>query len=111
MLGTDPTLIADIRAAGGATGDPYWELPLWEPYRRLIDSPFADLRNEEKEDGPGAITAGLYLREFVGDTPWAHLDTGGTAYLDAETDDVAAGATGVGVRSLVRLILDRQHAS
>lgn len=110
VIGNDAGLIADIRLAGDATGDPYWELPLWEPYRRLIASPFADLRNEEFGDGAGAITAALFLREFVGDVPWAHLDTGGTAYLDEETEDLAAGATGTGVRSLVRLVLNRQHA-
>lgn len=109
VIGNDAGLVADIRAAGQATGDPFWELPLWQPYRRLIASPFADLRNEETEDGPGAITAALFLQQFVGSTPWAHLDTGGTAYLDEETDDLGAGATGVGVRSLVRLILDRHH--
>lgn len=110
VIGNDPELVADVRAAGDATGDPYWELPLWEPYRRLIESPFADLRNEESsEDAPGAITAALYLSEFVGRVPWAHLDTGGTAYLDEETDHLAAGATGTGVRSLVRLVLDRQN--
>ncbi|SJN37473.1 Cytosol aminopeptidase PepA [Microbacterium esteraromaticum] len=111
IIGNDATLVADIRAAGDATGDPYWELPLWEPYRRLIDSPFADLRNEEIGDGAGAITAALFLREFVDGVPWAHLDTGGTAYLDEETEDLAAGATGTGVRSLIRFVLDRSHAA
>ncbi|WP_454294832.1 leucyl aminopeptidase family protein [Salana multivorans] len=111
VIGNDPALIADIRSACDAAGDPYWELPLWEPYRRLIDSPFADLRNEEVGDGAGAITAALFLREFVDGVPWAHLDTGGTAYLDEETEDLAAGATGTGVRSLVRFVLDRQHAA
>ncbi len=110
VLGTDPRLVADIRAAGEATGDPYWELPLWAPYRRLIDSSVADIRNEETEDGAGVITAALFLREFVGAVPWAHLDTGGTAFLEKETDDLAAGATGCGVRSLARLVLDRQDA-
>lgn len=108
VLGNDPALIGAIRRAGDLTGDPYWELPLWGPYRRYIDSPFADLRNEETGDGAGAITAALFLREFVGSTPWAHLDTGGTAYLDEETDDLEAGATGTCVRSLIRLVLDQQ---
>ena len=111
VMGNDAELIASIRRAGERTGDPYWELPLWAPYRRYIDSPFADLRNEESEDGAGAITAALFLREFVGSTPWAHLDTGGTAYLDEETDDLEAGATGTGVRSLVRLVLDQQSTT
>lgn len=106
-LGTDRDLIARLCAAGEQTGDPYWELPLWEPYRKHIESPFADLRNEETGDGAGAITAALYLREFVGDSPWAHLDIGGTAYLDEEADRLATGATGWGVRSLYHFITDR----
>ncbi len=107
VIGNDPALIAGIRAAGEATGEPYWELPLWQPYRRLIDSPFADLRNEETGGGAGTITAALYLREFVDSVPWAHLDTGGTAYLDEETEGLGTGATGNGVRSLVQLALAR----
>lgn len=111
VIGNDPALVAAVLAAGEASGEPCWELPLWHPYRRLIDSPFADLRNEEHGDGAGAITAALYLHEFVGDTPWAHLDTGGTAYLDEDDEDLGAGATGTGVRSLVRWVLDRQHST
>lgn len=109
VIGNDPALIERLCSAGRQTGDPFWELPLWEPYRRLIESPFADLRNEELDDAPGAIAAALYLREFVGRTPWAHLDTGGTAYLDRETDHLGAGATGNAVRGLIRFALDRQH--
>lgn len=105
-LGTDRDLIARLATAGVHTGDPYWELPLWEPYRKHIESPFADLRNEETEDSAGAIAAALYLREFVGEIPWVHLDIGGTAYLDEETDHLAAGATGWGVRSLYHFITD-----
>lgn len=110
-LGNDDALIAAIRDAGDLTGDHYWQLPLWEPYRRHIDSPFADLRNEESEGGAGAITAALYLREFVDSTPWAHLDIGGTAYLEEETDDLEAGATGFCVRSLIRFVLDQQRTT
>lgn len=108
VLGNNAALISAIRQAGDLMGDPYWELPLWRPYRRHIDSPFADLRNEETGDGAGAITAALFLSEFIDGIPWAHLDTGGTAYLDEETDDLEAGATGACVRSLIRLVLDQQ---
>lgn len=108
VIGNDDDLVADVRRAGAAVGDPYWQLPLWAPYRELIRSPVADLRNEEIGDGAGVITAALYLREFVGDRPWAHLDTGGTAYLEEKTDGLEPGATGHGVRSLVRFVLDRQ---
>lgn len=106
LLGNNPSLVSAIRESGRQTGDHYWELPLWKPYHRHIESPIADLRNEESEDGAGVITAALYLQEFVGETPWAHLDTGGTAFLDEETDDLEPGATGIGTRSLIRFVLN-----
>ncbi len=110
-MGTDRALIAALQETGELTGDHYWELPLWEPYRRHIDSPFADLRNEDTGDGASAITAALFLREFVGAVPWVHLDTGGTAYLDEETNHLEAGATGSCVRSIVRLLLDQPRTT
>jgi leucyl aminopeptidase len=69
------TLAAELIAAGTAEDDPLWRMPLWRPYRRLLDSKTADLNNVS--DGPhaGAITAALYLQEFVEPSiPWAHLD-------------------------------------
>lgn len=110
-MGTGRALIAALRDAGEITGDHYWELPLWEPYRRHIDSPFADLRNEDNGEGASAITAALFLREFVADIPWVHLDTGGTAYLDEETNHLEAGATGSCVRSIIRLLLDQNRTT
>lgn len=109
ILSNSSPLTASVKVAGDCVGDPYWELPLWSPYRKLIDSPIADLRNESTDQSSaGAITAALYLREFVGETPWAHLDIGGTAFLDEETDDLQSGATGCCVRSLVRTVLEYQ---
>jgi leucyl aminopeptidase len=71
----DDALAADLLASGAAEDDPLWRMPLWRPYRRLLDSKIADLNNVS--DGPhaGAITAALYLQEFVDPgIPWAHLD-------------------------------------
>jgi len=71
----DDGLAASLCAAGAAEDDPLWRMPLWRPYRRLLDSKIADLNNVS--DGPqgGAITAALYLQEFVEPgIPWAHLD-------------------------------------
>ncbi|HEX3863568.1 MAG TPA: leucyl aminopeptidase family protein [Stellaceae bacterium] len=72
----DDALAAHLLAAGTQEDDPLWRMPLWKPYRRLLDSKAADLNNVS--DGPqgGAITAALYLQEFVGaGIPWAHIDT------------------------------------
>jgi leucyl aminopeptidase len=71
----DDRLAAELLASGLAEGDPMWRLPLWKPYRKMLDSRVADMNNVS--DGPfaGAITAALYLQEFVSaKTPWAHLD-------------------------------------
>jgi leucyl aminopeptidase len=105
-MGTDRQLVRDLVAAGERVGEPGWELPLHEPYRKLIDSDIADVKNVGKRYG-GAITAGLFLREFVGDVPWVHLDIAGPAFSDRASDLGPKGATGVPVRTLVRYVLDQ----
>jgi leucyl aminopeptidase len=105
-FGNDDTLIGEIRAAGDAVGEPYWQMPLWKDYKHQIESSVADVKNIGNRYG-GAITAALFLSEFVGDTPWVHLDIAGTAFSDGGTDLGPKGATGVAVRSLVRYVLDR----
>jgi leucyl aminopeptidase len=105
-MGNDRALIRDVIAAGDAVGEPGWELPLYEPYRRLIDSEVADIKNIGKRWG-GAITAALFLREFVGDVPWVHLDIAGPAFADRAGDYWPKGATGVPVRTLVRYVLSQ----
>jgi leucyl aminopeptidase len=72
----DDALAADLLAAGAAERDPMWRLPLWAPYRELLKSPVADINNVSEGGFAGAITAALYLAEFVpADIPWAHIDT------------------------------------
>jgi len=105
-MGNDDGLARDLISAGTAVGEPVWQLPLYPDYRKLIDSNVADVKNIGKRYG-GAITAGWFLAEFVGDTPWVHLDIAGPAFADRGTDLGPKGATGVPVRTLVRFILDR----
>jgi leucyl aminopeptidase len=105
-FGNDDTLAQELVAAGTAVGEPIWQMPLWGDYRQLIDSKVADVKNIGKRYG-GAITAALFLAEFVGDTPWVHLDIAGPAFQDHATDLGPAGATGVPVRALVRFLLHR----
>src|SRR4029079_17357261 len=72
----DETLADDLLAAGTAVSDPMWRMPLWRPYRRMIDSTVADINNVGGGAFGGSITAALYLQEFVpDDVPWAHFDT------------------------------------
>ncbi|MEE2996656.1 MAG: leucyl aminopeptidase family protein [Pseudomonadota bacterium] len=75
MFCNDDALAADLQKASASVEDPLWRLPLWQPYRKLLDSKVADINNVSEGGFGGAITAALYLQEFVSeDTPWAHLD-------------------------------------
>ena len=105
-MGNDAGLIRDVLGAGEAVGEPTWELPLWAGYKRQIESPIADVKNIGDRWG-GAITAALFLAEFVGDIPWVHLDIAGPAFRERAGDLGPRGATGVPVRTLVRYVLDR----
>jgi leucyl aminopeptidase len=106
VMGNDRGLIRDVISAGETSGEQGWELPLWEGYRKLIDSEVADIKNIGKRYG-GAITAALFLAEFVGDTPWAHLDIAGPAFAEKAGDYWPKGATGVPVRTLVQYVLSQ----
>ena len=105
LLSNNDELASRLVAAGRVTGEPVWRLPLGAEYRRQLDSTVADLKNAADRSG-GTITAACYLQEFVGETPWAHLDIAGTAWNFTEKSYVPKGASGVGVRTLLRFLLD-----
>ncbi|HEY8477935.1 MAG TPA: leucyl aminopeptidase [Chloroflexota bacterium] len=108
LMGNDEALIDLVRRAGDLAGERAWPLPLWDVYEHQIESRVADIRNTGAGAArAGAITAARFLRHFVGDTPWVHLDIAGTAYTDDQQKYVppyhpTVGATGVGVRLLMR---------
>jgi leucyl aminopeptidase len=105
LFTTSAGLADALVAAGEVGGDRLWPMPLVDDYRRSLESPIADLRNiadPETRFLGGAIVAALFLREFVGATPWAHLDIAGPARADGDEDEVTKGATGFGVRALLR---------
>src|SRR4029079_928494 len=108
-FGNDDVLAQDLVAAGAAVGEPIWQMPLWSDYKQLIDSKVADVKNIGKRYG-GAITAALFLAEFVDDTPWVHLDLAGPAFHESANDLRPTRETGVPVRALVRFVLDRAGA-
>ena len=91
-----------LLAAAKAEGEKTWQLPMDEEYKELLKSSFADLHNIGGRSG-GSITAAWFIRDFVGETPWIHLDIAGTAWLDDAKPYMAKGATGVGLRTFVRL--------
>ncbi|MDP9406304.1 MAG: leucyl aminopeptidase, partial [Actinomycetota bacterium] len=108
LMGNDEGLVGEIRAAAAAAGEQVWHLPLPEEYADHLKSEVADLRNIGRPMQAGTLVAGLYLQHFVGDVPWAHLDIAGPAFSE-EGDGWYSpkGATGMGVRTLVRLLQSR----
>jgi leucyl aminopeptidase len=101
VMGTDDELLSRLEAAAERTGEPVWRLPLPERYRKQLDSPVADIKNISGGQFGGALTAGLFLREFAGDRPWAHVDLGVSAMTEANEGLTVPGGTGTMVRLLV----------
>lgn len=102
VLGTDQNLINDIIAAGKRAGERFWQLPLDSEYREQIKSMIADIKNTGGRNA-GTITAAYFIREFVGDVPWAHLDIAGTAWMEDSKPYMSKGPTGFPARTLVHL--------
>jgi leucyl aminopeptidase len=103
LMGSDDDWIDQVRDAADRAGEPVWPLPLPDDYRKLIDSEIADVKNVSSGGYGGALTAGLFLKEFVGDVPWAHLDIAGPARASSEDGAITKGGTGFAVRTLVAL--------
>lgn len=104
LMGNDDAWTEQVRSAADRAGEPVWPLPLPEEYRKQLDSEIADVKNIGSPGGAGALTAGLFLREFVGEgIPWAHLDIAGPARAASDDAYISRGGTGFGVRTLVEL--------
>ena len=103
LLGTDQALVDQVKACAGAIDEPVWQLPLEKGrYRKLLDSVVADMRNIGGPYG-STITASIFLSEFAGDVPWAHLDIAGPMKVDGDEGIYSKGATGFGTRLLIDL--------
>ncbi|MCB5203328.1 leucyl aminopeptidase [Neorhizobium sp. T786] len=105
LFSNDDELATRLSAAGEATGEKLWRMPLGKEYDKMIDSKFADMKNTGGRHA-GAITAAQFLKRFVGDTHWAHLDVAGTAMNSPSTEISQSWASGYGVRLLDRLVSD-----
>ena len=101
VLTNNDQLASQLLEAGAQVGEPLWRLPLGPEYRKQIDSRVADIKNAGSDRSGGTITAACYLQEFVGETPWAHLDIAGTAWDFTEKSYIPKGPSGTGVRTLV----------
>jgi leucyl aminopeptidase len=100
LFGNDEAFCQDVVAACRETGERVWRLPLDDDYKEQLKSHVADLKNVGGKWG-GAVTAAKFLEQFVGTTPWVHLDIAGPSWCDADNASRDAGATGCFVRTLV----------
>jgi len=105
LFASDDDLADALLAAGKATGERVWRMPLGPDYDKLIDSKFADMKNTGGRPA-GAITGAQFVKRFVKDTPWAHLDIAGTAMDSPQNEINKSWASGWGVRLLDRLVAD-----
>jgi leucyl aminopeptidase len=103
LFASDDDVAATVMAAAKRGGERLWQMPLEAEYRPFIDSDIADLRNTSTERFGGAITAALLLSEFVGETPWAHLDIAGPARASSAEHYITKGGTGFAVRTLIEI--------
>jgi leucyl aminopeptidase len=104
ILGNAQELIEKVVKAGADAGERLWQMPMHEEYKEQNKSDVADIKNSGGR-WAGTITAAHFLAEFVGDTPWVHIDIAGTSFRDKERGYLVKGATGVGVRTLINLAL------
>ncbi len=103
LISNNDTLALCLEEAGKQAGEPIWRLPLNKHYKKQIESKVADIKNIGGKAG-GTITAAAYLSNFVGKTPWAHLDIAGTAWDFTEKAYIPKGPSGIGVRTFLTLI-------
>ncbi len=103
ILGNNQEWIDTVISASKKSGEKFWQLPLDQEYREQIKSEIADIKNVGGRKA-GTITGAYFIREFVEDTPWAHLDIAGTAWNDSNKPYLSVGPTGVCVRTLVNLV-------
>lgn len=106
LFATSDEVAARVEGAARRAGEKVWRMPLERSYRKKIDSTIADMKNTGSDRWGGAITAALLLAEFVGESPWAHLDVAGPARSESVDAYVGKGGTGFGVRTLVAIAED-----
>lgn len=103
LFGNHEALTEALREAGETTAERAWTMPLWDVHREAVRSEVADIKNTAGRDGSSS-TAAAFLENFVGDTPWVHMDIAGTGWGNTPGPYQCKGATGVGVRMLLELL-------
>ena len=103
LISNDDEFVGEVKTAAENAGEKVWQLPSYPEYKEQIKSDIADLKNTGGREA-GTITAGLFLGEFAGETPWVHIDIAGTSMITNDKSGLVKGATGVGVRTLYHLV-------
>lgn len=106
LMSNDQELADKLIKAGHHTYDRVWQLPLWDEYDKLIDSDIADVKNSGTGRQAGTIVAGMFLKRFIGDYPWAHIDVAATAMRDSAQDYNPKYSTGAGVRLVTQYLMN-----
>ncbi|HTT33433.1 MAG TPA: leucyl aminopeptidase [Methylomirabilota bacterium] len=105
VFGSDQPFTDKLLASAKATGEKMWQMPMDDEYREFIKGTVADIQNISSGKGAGATIGAMFIKEFTGDSPWIHLDIAGTAWNDDAKAWLAKGPTGVGLRTLVHLVM------
>ena len=105
ILGNSQELVDRLKAIGEKEGDRLWQLPLYKDYEEMLKSDVADVKNSPGREA-ATITGGLFLKEFVGDTTWAHIDIAGPSFIEKDTFTAPKGGTAPGTRILVRYLME-----
>ena len=105
VFANNDEMYARFEKAEQRAGEKMWRMPLDDEYREQIKSGIADIKNTGGRYG-GAVTAAMFLKEFVEDTPWIHLDIAGTAWTEESKSWIALGPSGIAVRSIVEFVKD-----
>lgn len=106
VLGNNQELIDKLKAASDKSLEKIWQFPLWEEYSELIKSDIADIKHVHDGIDAGVIIGAAFLKNFVNDIPWAHIDIGNTVWSKQEKGHIVKGATGFGVLLLLNLLRD-----
>ena len=103
VMGNDDEMIKKVIKIADESGEKYWQLPMFEEYMKGLKSDIADMKNTGSRYG-GASAAGVFLKEFVKDVKWVHIDIAGTAFLEKPQGIFIYGSTGAGVRTLLNYV-------
>ncbi len=104
LMGNNEDLLGKVGAAALTSGERTWLLPLWDEYEELIESQVADIINTSTRREAGTIVGGMFLKHFVGESPWAHLDVASVMWTPKAGPYLAAGPSAKGTRLLLSLI-------